>query len=182
MGRRWVHVEGAREEDELVHLLVGERQSRADQRIDLILTGKRLGGKKAEKMGLVDVVVPVSLLREQAIRYAQMKKAPHRRMPELSPGKLAADLPKWATEGNLIGRKLIQKKAREMVDDKTKGFYPASYKALEAVFEGFDLPLPKALELEANLFGQLAVTRESHSLVHLFHATTSLKKRFDASS
>jgi 3-hydroxyacyl-CoA dehydrogenase/enoyl-CoA hydratase/3-hydroxybutyryl-CoA epimerase len=149
--------------------------------LDLILTGKRLGGKKAEKLGLVDACVPPTLLREQAVRYAQMKKPPHRRMPDLNPGKLAADLPKWATEGNPIGRKLIQKKAREMVDEKTKGFYPASYKALEAVFEGYDLPLPKALELEATLFGQLAITRESQSLVHLFHATNSLKKhRFKA--
>ncbi len=144
--------------------------------LDLILTGKRLTGKKAEKVGLVDAVVPEQLLREQAIRFATQKRPAHRRLPELSPGKLAADLPKWATEGNPIGRKLIQKKAKEMVEEKTKGFYPASFKALEAVFEGYETSLPKGLELEATLFGQLAVTRESKSLVHLFHATTALKK------
>ncbi len=144
--------------------------------LDLILTGKRLGGKKAEKVGLIDACVPEQLLREQAVRFAQQKKPHSRKMPDFKPGKLAADLPKWATEGNPLGRKLIQKKAREMVDDKTKGFYPASYKALEAVFEGHDMALAKALELEAQLFGQLAVTRESASLVHLFHATTALKK------
>src|SRR4029079_13157390 len=90
----------------------------------------------------------------------------HKRMPDLSPGKLASDLPKWATEGNPIGRKLVQKKAREMIDEKTKGFYPQAYKASEAVFEGHEMPMAKALELEADLFGQLAVSRESHSLVH----------------
>ncbi len=144
--------------------------------LDLILTGKRLAAKRAEKIGLVDAVVPEELLREQAIKQAALKRPPHRRLPELSPGKIAADLPKWATEGNAIGRKVMQKKAREMIDEKTKGFYPASYKALEAVFEGHDLSLAKGLELEANLFGQLALSRESKSLVHLFHATTALKK------
>lgn len=144
--------------------------------LDLILTGKRLSAKKAEKLSLVDTSVPEGLLREQAIRYASKKRPPHKVLPELLTGKFTTDLPKWATEGNPIGRKLIAKKAKEMVDDKTKGFYPASYKALDAVFDGFEMPLAKGLELEANLFGQLAVTRESRSLVHLFHATTALKK------
>jgi 3-hydroxyacyl-CoA dehydrogenase/enoyl-CoA hydratase/3-hydroxybutyryl-CoA epimerase len=144
--------------------------------LDLIITGKKVGGKKAEKSGLVDATVPPQSLREYAVKLVHKKRPARSRLPDLSPGKLAADLPKWATEGNPIGRKLMQKKAREMVDDKTKGFYPAAYKALEAVFEGHELSLAKGLELEATLFGQLAVTRESHSLVHLFHATTSLKK------
>jgi len=144
--------------------------------LDMILTGKRIAGKRAEKIGLVDACVPSQLLREQAIKLALAKKPPQRRMPELMPGKLASDLPRWATEGNALGRKLMHKKAREMVDEKTKGFYPASYKALEAVFEGHDVSLAKGLELEADLFGQLVATRESKSLVHLFHATTSLKK------
>ena len=63
-----------------------------------------------------------------------------------------------------------------MVDEKTKGFYPAPYKALEAIFEGYDMSLRQGLELEANLFGQLAMTRESSSFIHLFHATNHIKK------
>lgn len=144
--------------------------------LDMILTGKRISAKKAEKLGLVDSAVPVQLLREQAIRFAQQKRPSTRKLPTLIASKITADLPKWATEGNPIGRKLIAKKAKEMVEEKTKGFYPASFKALDAVFEGYETSLSKGLEIEANLFGQLAVTRESNSLVHLFHATTGLKK------
>lgn len=144
--------------------------------LDMILTGKRIAPKKAEKLGLVDAAVPPHLLREQAVRFAQKKRSNTRKLPDLIPSKIAADLPKWATEGNPIGRKLIAKKAREMVDEKTKGFYPASYKALDAVFDGYEMSLSKGLDLEANLFGQLAVTRESGSLIHLFHTTTALKK------
>jgi 3-hydroxyacyl-CoA dehydrogenase/enoyl-CoA hydratase/3-hydroxybutyryl-CoA epimerase len=144
--------------------------------LDMILTGKRLSGKKAEKIGLADACVPMQLLREQGVLFATKKRQGQRRLPDFKPGKLTQDLPKWATEGNPIGRKLVQKKVREMVDEKTKGFYPASYKAIEAVFDGYDLPLPKALELESILFGQLSATREAKSLIHLFHATTSVKK------
>lgn len=144
--------------------------------LDLILTGKRLSSKKAEKINLVDAAVPIQSLRQQAIHYAQQKRKPGRKLPDLITTRIAADLPKWATEGNPIGRKLIAKKAKEVVDHKTKGFYPASYKALDAIFEGFETSLTKGLEIEANLFGQLAVTRESSSLIHLFHATNSLKK------
>ena len=144
--------------------------------LDMIITGKKVGGKRAEKAGLVDSTVPPQLLREHAVKFVHKKRPVHNRLHDLSPSKLAADLPKWATEGNPIGRKLMQKKAREMVEEKTKGFYPAAYKALDAVFDGHEMSLAKGLELEATLFGQLAVTRESHSLVHLFHATTSLKK------
>ncbi|MBM4250973.1 MAG: fatty acid oxidation complex subunit alpha FadJ [Deltaproteobacteria bacterium] len=144
--------------------------------LDMILTGKRVAGKKAEKMGLVDAAVPSQILREVAIKYAVKPRDTQNNLPQLKPGSLASDLPKWATEGNLLGRKLIYKKAKEMVQSKTHGHYPASFKALEAVFDGFELSLAEGLELEADLFGQLVLTRESQSLVHLFHATTSLKK------
>jgi 3-hydroxyacyl-CoA dehydrogenase/enoyl-CoA hydratase/3-hydroxybutyryl-CoA epimerase len=144
--------------------------------LDMILTGKRIAGKKALKLGLVDKCVPPHLLREQAVMLAQKSRKPVKRMPELDPLRFSKDLPRWATEGNLIGRKVMAKKAREMVDQKTKGFYPASYKALEAVFDGFETSLEKGLDLESDLFGQLAMTRESQSLTHLFHATTKTKK------
>ena len=77
---------------------------------------------------------------------------------------------------NPLGRKIIARKAREAVTRETRSFYPAAYKALEAVFDGIELPLAKGLELEAQLFSQLVRTRECKSLIHLFHATTALKK------
>ena len=47
---------------------------------------------------------------------------------------------------------------------------------IDAVFDGFETSLAKGLDLEAKFFGELVLTPESQSLVHLFHATTSLKK------
>ncbi len=144
--------------------------------LDMILTGKKVPAKKALKIGLVDQVVPPQLLREQSIRLAVQKRKKSGGTGISLSKKWSSDLPKWATEGNPLGRKLIYKKAKEMIDEKTKGFYPASYKALDAIFDGFDATLAKGLEKEAEFFGHLALTRESKSLVHLYHATNALKK------
>ena len=141
--------------------------------LDLILTGRRVAAKKARRLGLADAVVPIDNLMEIATSYTKKKRPAHKKVAEFDPSK---DLSKWAAEGNPIGRKVVQKKAREMVEEKTKGFYPASFKALDAVFEGFEVSLKKGLEIEAKYFGELAITRESHSLIHLFHATTHIKK------
>jgi 3-hydroxyacyl-CoA dehydrogenase / enoyl-CoA hydratase / 3-hydroxybutyryl-CoA epimerase len=143
--------------------------------LDLILTGKRLKAAKAKKIGLVDEVVPLGMLEQVAVQYARKKRS-QKGFLGFTSGKLSEDLPRWATDRNPIGRSLMRKKAKEMVDEKTKGFYPASYKALDAVFDGYERRLQDGLKLERKLFGQLYITRESRSLIHLFHATTHCKK------
>lgn len=141
--------------------------------IDMILTGRKIDPKKAKRIGLADAVVPVIQLEEQAISFATKKK----NGLAVTKGKsISKDLSKLAIEGNPIGRRVMYRKAREMVDSKTKGFYPASYKALDAVFDGYDISISKGLEIEAKLFGELAMTKESKSLIHLFNATTHIKK------
>ncbi len=138
--------------------------------LDMILTGKQVDGAKALKIGLVDACVPEQILREQAIKMALQKKTPPRKET------LAEKLTHTILEDNSVGRLLMYRKAKDTITAKTKGFYPASYKALEAVFGGISMSLKHGLELEAKLFGELAVTQESQSLIHLFHATNAIKK------
>ncbi|MEZ4744115.1 MAG: fatty acid oxidation complex subunit alpha FadJ [Bdellovibrionota bacterium] len=146
-----------------------------EKALDMILTGKKIASKKALKMGLVDACVPKTQLIEQAVIFAQKKKAKKSKLGILGID-LSLELPKWAIEGNPIGRKVMYKMAKEKVEQNTKGFYPAAYKALDAVFDGHDMSLKDGLKLEATLFGELVPTMESQSLVHLFHATTAIKK------
>jgi 3-hydroxyacyl-CoA dehydrogenase/enoyl-CoA hydratase/3-hydroxybutyryl-CoA epimerase len=136
--------------------------------LDMILTAKRVDGARSLKMGLVDACVHRSLLLSEAIRLAQTSR-------NTSHQKKSTSLT-WALEGNPIGRRIMRQKATSTVLEKTKGFYPASTAALEAVFDGFETSLVKGLDIEARLFGKLVQTRESKSLVHLFHATTAIKK------
>jgi 3-hydroxyacyl-CoA dehydrogenase/enoyl-CoA hydratase/3-hydroxybutyryl-CoA epimerase len=142
--------------------------------LDMILTGKRIEGSRALKMGLVDSCPPAAMLVSTARQFALKGKRPANwRASELP---FSQKLTALALQGNPLGRSFIAKKAREGVMKQTKGFYPAALKALDAVINGYDMPLSKGLELEALLFGQLVPTRESKSLIHLFHATTAIKK------
>jgi len=138
--------------------------------LDLMLTGKQLDGRRARSQGIVDEVVPVPVLLREAKRAAN----------DLASGKLK---PKGARRRgspkgveNLPGlRGFIFRKARQGVVSKTHGLYPAPLRLLEVVERGLDKPLDAALELEAKAFGELAVTQEARSLVHLFFTSTAAK-------
>ncbi|RZA13337.1 MAG: hypothetical protein EOP10_29900, partial [Proteobacteria bacterium] len=124
---------------------------------------------------LADAAVHPKILESVALDFARKgKKKPKK--AAFSTKTIGKELMHFATEANPFGRAIVEKKAREAVDKNTKGFYPAAYKALEAVFAAFDRKFEKGLELEAKLFAELAFTRESKSLIHLFHATTAAKR------
>lgn len=143
--------------------------------LDMILSSKRVVGRKAVKIGLADATVHPRILEQAALDFARKGKKPIKRSA-FSTKAFGKELLNFATEANPFGRAIVEKKAREEVDKNTKGFYPAAYKALEAVFAAFDRKFDKGLELEAKLFAELAFTRESKSLIHLFHATTAAKR------
>jgi 3-hydroxyacyl-CoA dehydrogenase/enoyl-CoA hydratase/3-hydroxybutyryl-CoA epimerase len=138
--------------------------------LDLMLTGKQLDGRRARSAGIVDEVVPAAILpvvaRQVANDLADGRKEPR--------GAARRKSPQWME--NLPGmRQLIFSKARQGVMGKTKGLYPAPLRLLEVVEKGLDRELDEGLELEARAFGELAVTPEARSLVHLFFATTAAK-------
>jgi 3-hydroxyacyl-CoA dehydrogenase / enoyl-CoA hydratase / 3-hydroxybutyryl-CoA epimerase len=138
--------------------------------LDLMLTGKQLDGRRARSAGIVDEVVPAPVLLREALRAAR----------DLASGKLKPKgarrkgSPKFAE--NLPGlRGFIFRKAREGVMSKTHGLYPAPLRLLEVVEKGLDRPIQEGFNLEAKAFGELAVTPEARSLVHLFFTTTAAK-------
>ena len=134
--------------------------------LDMILTGKRIPARKALKMGLADAAVPPELLEQIALEYALKKNRT----------ASSHGLQRMMLEDNPLGRTVMATKAREMVQQKTKGFYPASDAALTAVFKGYSQSLEQGLKLEAKLFGQVSATSVAASLIHLFHGTTEIKK------
>ncbi|HEY0154474.1 MAG TPA: fatty acid oxidation complex subunit alpha FadJ [Longimicrobium sp.] len=138
--------------------------------LDLMLTGKQLDGRRARSAGIVDEVVPAAILpvvaRQVANDLADGRKEPR--------GAARRRSPQWLE--NLPGmRQLIFSKARQGVMAKTKGLYPAPLRLLDVVEKGLDREIAEGLELEARAFGELAVTPEARSLVHLFFATTAAK-------
>ena len=150
--------------------------------LDLILTGKSVRPSKARRLGLVDEVVPRSILLDVA----------RRRAAELASGALRPDrarvhfglkqiadketLQAVALEENPIGRRILFQQARKALLKKTHGHYPAPEKALEAVRIGIEQGMEAGLRAEAEAFGELVVSDVSKNLVQIFFATTALKK------
>ncbi|HEV8178308.1 MAG TPA: 3-hydroxyacyl-CoA dehydrogenase NAD-binding domain-containing protein, partial [Gemmatimonadales bacterium] len=128
-------------------------------------------GPKALRLGLVDELVPPSILRATAIAAAD---------------RLARDgLPRrksrrgWQglfLDGTPAGRRLVYRAAEKQVLAKTGGHYPAPLKALEAVRIGLEEGITAGLAAEHRFFGELAVGDVSRKLVQVFFATTALKK------
>ena len=146
--------------------LIGARAA-----LDMILTGKSERGTKALRLGLVDELVPKSILLRTSIEAA---------------GRLAkSGAPRRATQGGLpgffldrtpAGRRLVYRQARAQVLKKTGGHYPAPLAALDAVRIGLEHGVAAGLAEEHRAFGHLAVGEVSRKLVQIFFATTALKK------
>jgi 3-hydroxyacyl-CoA dehydrogenase/enoyl-CoA hydratase/3-hydroxybutyryl-CoA epimerase len=143
----------------------------ASAALDLILTGRSERAAKALRLGLVDEVVPPSILRRVAVEAARRlaRGGPVRRTPR---GGMRAML----LDRTPAGRRLVYRGARAQVLKKTGGHYPAPLAALEAVRTGLEHGVAAGLAEEHRAFGQLAVSDVSRKLVQIFFATTALKK------
>ncbi|QUM81550.1 fatty acid oxidation complex subunit alpha FadJ [Moritella sp. 5] len=135
--------------------------------LDLMLTGKQVRGKQALKMGLVDDVVPETVLLEVAVKLAKKGKIQR---------KLKRDLTSKLLETNKIGRNIMFDQAKKQTLSKTRGNYPAPEAILEVVKVGQEKGFEAGLKLEAKRFAELAMTSESASLRGIFFATTEMKK------
>ena len=139
--------------------------------LDIILAGKSERAAKAFKLGMVDELVPPSLLRSAAMAAAlRLVESGLPRRPRR--GGLAGLL----LDGNPLGRALVYRMARKSVLAKTGGHYPAPLSALEAVRTGMERGIRAGLIDEHRRFGELAVSPVSRKLVQIFFATTALKK------
>ncbi|WP_448210884.1 fatty acid oxidation complex subunit alpha FadJ [Colwellia sp. MEBiC06753] len=136
--------------------------------LDMMLTGKQLRAKQALKAGLVNDVVPNSILIETAEKLALSGK--------LSAKKRQTTLLDKVLEQNALGRKIIFDQATKSVLAKTKGNYPAPLKIIDCVRVGAERSPAMGYQVEAQHFGHLVMTSESAQLRHLFFATTDMKK------
>jgi 3-hydroxyacyl-CoA dehydrogenase/enoyl-CoA hydratase/3-hydroxybutyryl-CoA epimerase len=146
--------------------LIGARAA-----LDMILAGKSERASKALRLGLVDEVVPQSILRQVAVTAAD--RLAREGLPKRErPGGLAG----FVLDRTPAGRSLVYRGARKQILKKTGGQYPAPLAALEAVRVGLEQGITAGLAEEHRAFGELAVGDVSRNLVQIFFATTALKK------
>jgi len=136
------------------------------QAMKMMLTGASVRAKQAKKYGIVDDMVPESILMQVAIEMAS-KSVIKRSLDKSFANKVL--------ENTGLGRKLLFKKAREQTISKTKGNYPAPMYIIDCIEAGQDSSA-KGYATEARLFGKLVMTKESKQLREIFFATTEMKK------
>ncbi|MEH6465150.1 MAG: fatty acid oxidation complex subunit alpha FadJ [Shewanella psychromarinicola] len=140
--------------------------------LDMMLTGKQIRPKQALKMGLVNDVVPNSILLETAIELAKKGK---KAIKPVVQSKINQFL-----ESTSFTRDIIFDQARKQVLKKTQGNYPAPTKIIDSVRQGMSKGIVKGLEVEATHFANLVMSKESAALRGLFFATTEMKKETGA--
>lgn len=137
--------------------------------LDLMLTGRQLKAKQALKLGLVDDVVPESILLEVAVKMVK---------------KGGVQRPAIHWQQRLLSSKLLRNQvfnsAKQKVLSKTKGHYPAPEKIIHVVKTGMNNGPQAGFAEEAKAFGELVMTPESAALRNLFFAVTSLKNETGA--
>lgn len=138
--------------------------------LDLILTGKPVDARKAERIGLVDERVHPAILQKRATEVAKSLQG-KKQWERTRKGGLGQRLLETAP-----GRKIALNQARKRVQSETKGHYPAPLAALDVLEKTLSVSLEESLRLEARALGQLIVTPVSKNLVHIFHLTEAAKK------
>jgi len=136
------------------------------QAMKMMLTGSPVRAKQAKKYGIVDDMVPQSILLDVAIEMAQKP---------IKKRSLKKDMTARVLENTGFGRNILFKKARQATLAKTMGKYPAPMAIIDCIEAGMDNPR-KGYETEARRFGELVMTPESKQLRGIFFATTEMKK------
>jgi 3-hydroxyacyl-CoA dehydrogenase/enoyl-CoA hydratase/3-hydroxybutyryl-CoA epimerase len=143
--------------------------------LDIILAGKLVNAKKAEKMGLVDKAVHPAILMEQALKWAHeiiKEGSGKRRKTFKAPNAMSSVLESF------IGKPIVFSKAKDGVLKMTHGHYPAPLKAIEVISKTYGMSdRTKALRIERETFIKCAMTDISKNLIHVFFLTEMVKKQ-----
>ena len=145
--------------------------------LDLLLTGKQISAQRALETGLIDELVPPAILLEVAARLALARAE---RRPARAPRRRRwfgkEQWSEFALADNPLGRKLLFEQANKKLLIRTHGNYPAPERILQVVKLGLAKGVAPGLEAEARAFGELCVSPEARALMHVFFASTELKK------
>lgn len=143
--------------------------------LKMILDGKPVDGAKALRLGLADRLVPQKGLEHylnELIDDIRNKKITSDKYSRRTTKGMAAFL-----EKSLIGQWFVFRQATQSILKATKGFYPAPLKAIDVIKQSFYINnRSRGLTLEAEAFGELAVTETSKNLIHVFYLSEKYRK------
>jgi 3-hydroxyacyl-CoA dehydrogenase / enoyl-CoA hydratase / 3-hydroxybutyryl-CoA epimerase / enoyl-CoA isomerase len=137
--------------------------------LEMISAGENLDARAAYAMGLASDVVPADKLLDAAIGVIRAEK---------HSGQYLKDRERWSqpisaepTELGFLGAT-----ASAMIQQETKGNYPAPMAALELMLETSQLPAEEALQREAEGMAQLFGSPVNAALINVFFLTDRNKR------
>ncbi len=136
--------------------------------LDLLLTGKQLDARRAERIGLLDRIMTSkeiaiqadSFMSEILARGDSKIMASRRRAQDRLMTRLLDRTP--------IGRMIVFQQARKNVMKATKGRYPAPLKIIETVQKGVGRPIRQLFNLEQESVKELIRQEATQNLLHVF--------------
>ncbi|MGH7460028.1 MAG: 3-hydroxyacyl-CoA dehydrogenase NAD-binding domain-containing protein, partial [Longimicrobiales bacterium] len=143
---------------------------------EIILTGRPIDAKKAERIGLVDERMHPAILERRAgevARTLQGKRNPTRERKVGLTDRLL---------DSAAGRRIVLAQARKRVLAETAGNYPAPLAALDLLSRTLSVNIEESLRLEAAAIGRLIVSSVSKNLLHVFHLSEAAKKAAPAAA
>ncbi|HEY0784079.1 MAG TPA: enoyl-CoA hydratase-related protein, partial [Thermoanaerobaculia bacterium] len=138
--------------------------------LDLILTGKNVPAKRAERMGLVDALLPDARFLDLVRDFAR------ERLDRPRSAAAGRGFKELLTDKNPLGRHVVFDQARKKTLASTRGQYPAPLRAIEVVRVGVEEGAAKGFDAEARAVGELAVSATAKNLQHVFHLTEAAKR------
>jgi 3-hydroxyacyl-CoA dehydrogenase / enoyl-CoA hydratase / 3-hydroxybutyryl-CoA epimerase len=138
--------------------------------LDMILTGRNVNPRKALRTGLVDAVLPDARFLDLVRDFSRERAGKRRRETG------GFDLKEALLEKNPVGRKVLFDQARKKTLQETRGHYPAPLRAIEVVRVGVEQGAAAGFDAEARALAELAISRTSKNLVHVFRLTEEAKK------
>ncbi len=143
----------------------------AQDALDIMLKGRNVKMDEAQAKGIVDEVVDPSTGSGQAVLDAAVavaQKMTEKRRISKRPVELGKGITPQAEP-------FVVSQAHKMVPPEERGGF-AAHKVIDAVEAAFELPFEFGIAREARLFDELARSRPSFALRHVFFAERELSK------
>jgi 3-hydroxyacyl-CoA dehydrogenase/enoyl-CoA hydratase/3-hydroxybutyryl-CoA epimerase len=141
--------------------------------LDLLLTGRRLNPRRAQRVGLLDEAVHPAVLEDAARSWARRPKRPLDRPLRLGLNRQGA---LELAEQTPAGRRLMYQRARAAVLKRTRGHYPAPLLTVETVAIGMERGVAAGLDAEARALAELGTSKTARHLIWLFLASQHQKR------
>jgi 3-hydroxyacyl-CoA dehydrogenase/enoyl-CoA hydratase/3-hydroxybutyryl-CoA epimerase len=142
--------------------------------LDLILTGRALDARRAEKAGVIARAVPAAWLVESAERHlAQVARRPARKRRDRYRARSFAE---WFLDGTSPGRAMVFSQARKNVLARTGGKYPAPLAALRVLEHAYGRAEAHGLAAEADAVAPLVTGPVCKNLVRIFRLSEDAKR------